>query len=159
MTIEELKEELSIELESMDVVVRELLSLIKDISDREPTIREKTAAAGFLAQFYNGVENILKRISRFYEIPLPAGDTWHIELFRRFCSPPFTPLPLLFGDDLALAISPFRKFRHVVHHGYGFQIDWSRIKEGISQIEDIFIRIKSTLSDYFKSIESLRSKD
>ena len=153
MKIEELKEELSIELESMDVVVKELLSLIKDISNREPTIREKTAAAGFLAQFYNGLENILKRISRFYEIPLPVGDTWHIELFRRFCSPPYPTLPLLFDDDLALTLSPFRKFRHVVHHGYGFQIDWDRMKEGISEIENIFLQIKSILSDYLKSLE------
>ncbi len=159
MKIEELKEELSIELESMDIVVKELLSLIKDISDREPTLREKTAAAGFLAQFYNGLENILKRISRFYEVPLPVGDTWHIELFRRFCSPPYLPLPLLLDDDLASALAPFRKFRHVVHHGYGFQIDWDRMKEGISQIEDVFFQIKSRLSDYLKSLEPFGSKD
>jgi hypothetical protein len=100
MKTEELKEELSIELESMDVVVKELLSLVKDIGDREPTIREKTAAAGFLAQFYNGLENILKRISRFYEIPLPVGDTWHIDLFRRFCSPPSPRLPILLKSHL-----------------------------------------------------------
>jgi hypothetical protein len=40
-----------------------------------PTVREQTAAAAFLAQFYNGIENILKRISIFYEVPLPTGDT------------------------------------------------------------------------------------
>jgi hypothetical protein len=159
MKIEELKEELSIELESMDIVVKELLSLIKDISDREPTIREKTAAAGFLAQFYTGLENILKRISRFYEVPLPVGDTWHIELFRRFCSPPYPPLPLLFDDDLASALGPFRRFRHVVHHGYGFQIDWDRMQEGIFQIEDIFLRVKSILFAYLKSLEPLNPKD
>jgi hypothetical protein len=151
--IEELKEELSIELESMDIMVNESLSLINDIRDSEPTVREKTAAAGFLAQFYNGLENILKRISRFYEVPLPVGDTWHIELFRYFCSPPYPPLPLLFDDALASAIAPFRKFRHVVHHGYGFQIDWDRMKEGISLIEDVFFQIKSKLSEYMKSLE------
>ena len=151
--IEELKEELSIDLESMDIMVNESLSLINDIRDREPTVREKTAAAGFLAQFYNGLENILKRISRFYEVPLPMGDTWHIELFRRFCSPPCPPLPLLFDDALASTIAPFRKFRHVVHHGYGFQIDWDRMKEGISLIEDVFFQIKSKLSEYMKSLE------
>ena len=53
--IEELKEELSIELESMDIMVNELLSLINDIRDRKPTVREKTAAAGFLAQFYAAI--------------------------------------------------------------------------------------------------------
>ena len=155
MKIEELREELAIELEWMDVVVKELLSLSEDIKDREPTIREKTAAAGFLAQFYNGLENILKRINRFYGISLPVGDMWHIELFKRFCSPPYSPLPLLFDDDLASALAPFRKFRHVVHHGYGFQLDWAPMKEGISEIENVFLQVRSKLFDYLKSLESM----
>ena len=154
MKIEELKEELAIELDWMDVVVRELLSLSKDIGDKEPTIREKTAAAGFLSQFYNGIENILKRISRFHDVPLPAGDTWHIELFKRFCSPSYSPLPPLFDDDLASALAPLRKFRHVVHHGYGFQLEWSRMKEGISTIEALFLRFKLSLSNYIKLLGS-----
>jgi hypothetical protein len=59
-----LKEEIGIELELMDKVVNELLSLKEDLSGREPTIREKTATAAFLAQWYHGVENIIKRIYR-----------------------------------------------------------------------------------------------
>jgi len=46
MKVEELKEELAVELDLMDGVVKELLSLSKDVINREPTIREKTAAAG-----------------------------------------------------------------------------------------------------------------
>jgi len=81
MTMDELREEIGIELELIGDTVRELSSLRKDVGSREPTVREKTAAA-FMAQFYGGVENILKRISRFHSVPLPAGDTWHIDLFE-----------------------------------------------------------------------------
>jgi len=38
-------------------------------------LRDKTAAAAFLAQFYSGIENILKRISRFYHVNLPGQST------------------------------------------------------------------------------------
>lgn len=100
----------------------------------------------------------LKRISRFHEVPLPKGESWHIDLFTRYCSPPTPPFPLLFDDALAPTIAPFRKFRHVVHHGYGFQIEWDRMKEGISQIEDVFSQIKSRLSDYVKSLEPFGPK-
>jgi hypothetical protein len=62
----------------------------------EPTVRENAAAAAFLAQFYNGIENILKRICRCHNVPLPTGDTWHTVLFQRFCSPAYADLPLLF---------------------------------------------------------------
>ena len=62
MTSEELREEIGIELDSMEATVNEALSLYHDLANNEPTIREKTAAAAFIAQFYGRIENILKRI-------------------------------------------------------------------------------------------------
>ena len=77
----DLREKIDVDLEAMDITVKELLALQQDLADQEPTIREKTAAAAFLAQFYHGLENILKRISRYYDVPLPAGETWHSAFF------------------------------------------------------------------------------
>lgn len=45
MTSDELKEEINIELELIETVLGELSLLKKDLADREPTVREKTAAA------------------------------------------------------------------------------------------------------------------
>lgn len=75
MTTGELEEEISIELDLIESTVQELLSLKRDLTDREPSVREKTAAAAFVAQFYNGIENTLKRITRFKSVPLPKGDS------------------------------------------------------------------------------------
>ena len=55
----ELQEDIAVELEAMEMTVDELMALQRDIAHREPTTREKTAAAAFLAQFYNGLENII----------------------------------------------------------------------------------------------------
>jgi hypothetical protein len=88
MTSEELKEEIAIELENIETVLRELSILHEEAKGREVSVREKTAASAFLAQFYSGIENILKRISRYSNVPLPSGEIWHVELFRRFCAPP-----------------------------------------------------------------------
>jgi len=151
MTVDDLREELGIELELIGDTVRELSSLRTDVGMREPTIREKTAAAAFMAQFYGGVENILKRVSRFHAVPLPTGDTWHIDLFKRFCAPSYDPLPALFDERLAATMSTFRKFRHVVYHGYGFQLDWSRMQEGMAGIEDVFHKFKSILDKYLQA--------
>lgn len=153
MTVEELKEEIHIELELIEATLKELLSLNSDVSGREPTVREKAAAASFIAQFYSGIENILKRISRFHKVPIPTGDTWHIDLFKRFCSPSHKKLPVLFDESLALSLSPYRKFRHVVFHGYGFQLDWERMKEGIEHIDRVFSEFKIKLSEYMMSLK------
>ena len=86
---------------------------------------------------------------------MPTGATWHVDLFKRFCSPPQEPpLPALLDDSLASALAPFRKFRHVVHHGYGFQLEWNRMAEGIAGVEDVFLRFKSRLLDYLQTLES-----
>lgn len=149
MNISELREEISIELEMMGTVVAEAVSLLNDSADaQEPTVREKTAAAAFLAQFYGGIENILKRIHRYHDIPLPSGDSWHIVIFKRFCNPAFSPFPVLFDSSLAADLAPFRKFRHVVYHGYGFQFDWSRMKGGLGTVENIYSRFSSVVSEY-----------
>jgi len=153
MTAEEIREEIGIELELIESVLQELRSLKKDIAGREATTREKTAAAGFLAQFYSGIENVLKRISKHHAVDLPAGDTWHIDLFKRFCFPPFGPLPNLFDESLAAVLAPFRKFRHVVYHAYGSQLEWERMREGIEAVDDAFAQFRLRLNDYLQRLK------
>lgn len=150
----ELREEIAVELEAMEMTVDELVSLQRDIALREPTTREKTAAAAFLAQFYNGLENIFKRIYRYHGMVLPTGETWHVELFQSFCSSRHSDLPQLLDEDLAAALAPYRRFRHVAFHSYGFQLDWSRMADGVEKVENIFEQIKSSLSDYLRSINN-----
>jgi hypothetical protein len=152
MTADELREEVGIELEMLNNVVRELALLRTDVGTREPSVREKTGAAAFMAQFYGGVENILKRISRFHGVHLPTGDTWHIDLFKMFCIPAREPLPALFDDAQAASMASYRKFRHVVYHGYGFQLDWHRMQEGQKNIAEVFQSFQSVTLRYLKTI-------
>jgi len=88
-------EEIKIEIESLSSVVIELTMLLKESDIRELSIRDKTAAGSFLAQFYNGVENILKRICRLKKVELPIGELWHLKLFKLYCNPTQKSLPLL----------------------------------------------------------------
>lgn len=155
MNVSVLREEISIELEMMGTIVTEAVSLLNDIADgQEPSIREKTAAAAFLAQFYSGIENILKRIHRYHQIPLPFGDSWHIEIFRRFCGAGYPPFPVLFDESLAADLAPFRKFRHVVYYGYGFQFDWSRMKDGLSVVEGVYLRFTAAITEYISKLQA-----
>jgi hypothetical protein len=156
MTLDDLLEEISIELESMEKVVNEAKLLLNDLSGSKPTVREKTAAAAFLAQFYGGIENILKRIHRYHGISMPTGDSWHVEIFKRFCKPSFPPFEPIFEENLALDLLPFRKFRHVVYHGYGFQLDWERMEEGLQKVGDVYRQFVTSVSDYLDRLEKER---
>jgi hypothetical protein len=133
--------------------VRELVFLNQDLGKQAPTIREKTAAAAFLAQFYNGIENILKRICISYEVRLPEGDNWHVTLFKMFSSPSQSPLPTLFDDNLAEILAPYRRFRHVVFHSYGFQLEWNKMVHGIEEIEPVFAKVELAIRQFLNSID------
>ena len=154
MNVADLREEIAIELENLGLVVAEVRALRAELGDREPSVREKTAAAAFLAQFYTGVENVLKRISRFCGVPLPTGENWHLDLFKRFCEPPHPPLPVLFDQSLACSLSAYRRFRHVVHHGYGFQLEWERMRDGVLEVEALHDRLRSRLAEYVRGLET-----
>ena len=152
MTSQELREEIDIQLELMAATVGEVVGLCRDVEGREPTVREKTAAAAFVAQFYGGIENILKRIHCYHGVVLPDGDAWHIETFQRFCPPGYGPLPVLFDDQLMTTLAPYRKFRHVVYHSYGVQLDWERMSEGLSRIEVARDCFRSAVGKYLASL-------
>jgi hypothetical protein len=95
-----------------------------------PLLREIFAATSFMTQLYNGLENIMKRIAKYYNAPLPKGDDWHRALAELFLQPTETPLnaplPILFEGETALRVKEYRKFRHVAMHGYSFRLDWLR---------------------------------
>ena len=152
MKVEDLRQEIESELELMEKTVGEISALLRDLQHRLPTVREKTAAAAFLAQFYGGIENILKRICRFHSAPLPEGSTWHTDLFKRFCFPPHPPLPGLFNESLASRLAPYRQFRHVFFHGYGFDLDWEKMLQGIVDAQEIFSLFKAQSWNYLKSL-------
>lgn len=155
MAAAELREDIRGELGQLHKVVDELVSLNADVADREPTLREKVAAAGFLAQFYTGIENILKRISRYHDEPLPEGEGWHAALFNRFArqSELKGDLPALFDERLESELARYRGFRHVARMAYGVELKWDLMREGVDRVDDVFERLKTTLTEYLRGLQ------
>jgi hypothetical protein len=112
-------------------------------------VRETAATTAFLADFYTGIENILKRISRCHSVPVPTGDDWHAELFGRFCEPGFQGLPAIFDAEQKKSLAKFRQFRHVVRHGYAMQLDWDRMAEGVAEAGAAYAGFKAKLHALF----------
>lgn len=141
-------DEIKLELEHIHTVIKEAVNILTEYRDVEPDNIRKTAAGSFLAQFYNGVENILKRIIKMQGLSLPKGENWHFDLFKMFCNPIKENLPLLFENGLETEMNLYRKFRHVVYHGYGFQLDWETMKEGIEKVEVTFKKFSAKILEF-----------
>ena len=157
MTPGEVREELAIEAEAIEAILAELGSLHQDVGEAGPTARELAAAGLFLANFYNGIENILKRICRYRGVEMPSGEDWHVVLVTYFCDPPRHGLPLLLQGQLASDLAPYRRFRHVVHHGYGFQLRWEDMLPGIEDAPGVWSSFRAVLESYLAELDTQHS--
>ena len=154
MKARKLREETETELERMGETVNELRQILPTLEDREPTKLEIAGAGGFLAQFYGGIERILTRICKYHEVPVPAGPTWHRQIFALFGEPPHPDLPQVLDENLEHDLVPYRSFRHVFVHGYGILLEWEKMRPGVEQLDDVFQRFSDRIRDYLKNIES-----
>jgi hypothetical protein len=152
MNVAELRAEADVEFAHLDRVVAELVSLRRDVGEREPTLRELVAGGAFLTQFYNGVENVLKRISKHEGVPLPEGPDWHVELFLRFCTPSTRGLPALLDEQLRAELARFRGFRHVARTSYGTELDWKKVSVGIDRVVPTYARFREAIEHYLDSL-------
>lgn len=148
MNKRDLRDEVGYDLAQMLIVVDELQALRRDVGEHEPTLREIMAAGAFLSSFYNGVENILKRISKYHGIPLPTGDQWHVKLLDRFREPLGSGLPALLSESLVPGLDMVRRFRHVARTSYGMELDWAKVATGIDEIGFVFERFRTAVTDY-----------
>jgi hypothetical protein len=131
-------QEVALELENLTMLIQELQKIINTQELNDPDIVLKTATSSFMAQYYTGIENILKRISKYFSVPLPKSDSWHYELFSSFCNPSTSPLPVLFSDDIKNEMNELRKFRHRFHHGYSFTLEWNELLIGAKTVTQTF---------------------
>ena len=141
----QLIDEIIIELDSMAIIVSDIESLIEEVGNSMPTNVHKTALGGFASQFYNGIENIFKRIHRHYNIEIPRGDVWHISLINRFSKESEFDLPIKLSDELFQQITDYRRFRHYFFHGYSHNLNWEILSNGVKDIRQVFNRFKQEI--------------
>lgn len=148
-----LREEIRLEFSKLERTIEELESLAEDVGDESPTLREQAAASNFLRSVYMGVENVLIRIHKFSEKPLPEGERWHVELMERFVEPSAS-LPTLIDEPLARRLDAFRRFRHLAHHGYSLDLDWERMRDGLVDARPVFETFHERVEAYLSALDA-----
>ncbi|MCL2804976.1 MAG: hypothetical protein FWD26_03455 [Treponema sp.] len=136
-------------------VMFEISQIDKLICDCEPLLDvckiktldfiELSAAAMVLHSFYNGIENILLMIIKYYDKQLPNSNKWHMELLDKAFTSDDKRKQIL---DIALKekMEEYMKFRHFVRHTYGFQLEWKRMEALINTISDFWKIVKDSLN-------------
>src|SRR3990172_13001416 len=118
---------------------------------KEDVLDEETAMGTYLMNFYNGVENMIKRISKEYYLTMPKGENWHKELLLLSVNPPQGKIPL-FSQSIVEKLNTYRNFRHRFVSGYGFQLKAEKMLELADNITPLWSEVKTAISDFWKKV-------
>lgn len=141
MLLEEYRKECAIELQFLAELVQAIESLLAENTSDTAPLKDRAAAASFVFSFYNGIENLLKRTTKYCAVPLPKGEQWHSELAMRFADPAksgFPAIPQLITDDIYTDLLKLRKLRHVIAHGYAMNLDWLQMKPTVESVPGVY---------------------
>jgi len=138
------------EISQIDKLISEAEPLLSLCKLKEPDFIEISAAAMVLHSFYNGVENILILMIKYYEGKLPNSNKWHMELLEKAFVPVENEKQIL-KNDLQEIMEEYLKFRHFVRHTYSYKLKWEQMEYLINSIENIWGIIKENLNSFLAS--------
>jgi hypothetical protein len=153
MKSQRLREDISIEFEQMQATIAVIEVYHRSQASQAMESMAKAGAALSLVNIYNGMENIFKRIVKFYHVPLPVGGSTHAELFELFCTDTHhSLLPVLISDTIRPQCIALRKMRHYVMHGYAFKLDEDRIRIALGEISPLYASFKSEVENFLSTL-------
>jgi hypothetical protein len=105
-----------------------------------------------LLGFYNGIENIFKRVTVELDQDMPQGEGWHKVLLERMTREA-PPRPAVISSDLARTLEDYLKFRHFFRSAYSFQLRWERMSELVAGCQGVLERLEGELDAFLKATE------
>ena len=119
--------------------IERTLSLLPDAPLAELTMLELAGVAALLHNFYNGLENILKQISKARDIPTPTGASWHRDLLLA-CGE-----AKILSPELVVELSRFLAFRHFFSHAYALDLFPDRMEPLVQRAAEVFGQFRAQI--------------
>jgi len=106
-----------------------VLELNEGIQEQNWNKRDLTAMAAYLANMYNGYENVIRTLLKSRGIEISKGEQWHKDLLDRAKSEKLVP------DEMLTTLKGMLGFRHMQIHGYAYMLKEKDVRE--SSIEAV----------------------
>ncbi|MFO8058671.1 MAG: hypothetical protein R6V10_15400 [bacterium] len=148
-----LKKQIAVEREMLRTLFSDHGPLIDKCGVSAPDRIEISALAAMLHGFYNGIENIFKRIAIELDEGLPEGPAWHKELLSMM-SRPVSSRPAVISEDLSEKLREYLEFRHFFRSAYTFQILWERMAHLVLGCQEVFNQLESELDKFIETVEA-----
>lgn len=134
------------EIENIDKVLKMLSFVAKGKSKRLSAI-EIAGVGVYIHNFYNGIENILKRTLLACGIKIKENPFWHKELLQ-------TALKKgIIDEGLYSSLLDYLTFRHYFIHGYAFRLALDKMTDLLGNIGIVYKKFKKSIEAIVFSIE------
>lgn len=143
----DLRKELTTDREQLHLLLRTHQELLRRCRNQEPTVDELAALAAILHAFYNGIENLFKRIAVALDGGSPRSQVWHSALLDSMKCARVTR-PAVITEDLGESLHEYLNFRHVFRHAYSFELRWVRMKHLVHASADTLERLEAELDQF-----------
>lgn len=111
-------------------------------------LRDLRGIAGNLADVYQGAEKAFQRIVRTTGESMPSGSEWHRELLDQMGREAPHMRPAVIRAETRTLLDPFKNFRHLYRHSYGFEFDWHRMKPLLEDAGDVVAALIADLETF-----------
>jgi len=147
---DEVREEVELELSLLHRLFAEHSTLIASVQEREPDTTAILALGAILQSFYNGCENIFKRIAQEIDHAVPTGETWHRDLLAAMARPN-SQRPSVISESLLSTLAAYLRFRHAFHHIYTYDLRWSSMASLVLACEQTLSQLEKELGRFLES--------
>ena len=153
MNRKRLTQRINDELSKIESTVGGIAKALEDIEvlpvAARPYIQESIAKK--LADVYNGIENIFKRIAREVDRHLPTGDSWHKDLLTQMTEQRPARPPII-SEDIFPRLDDLLKFRHAFNNIYAEELVYEKTESRAKSIGELFTSVSEDLSIFTDSL-------
>lgn len=137
----DLSQKILAEFENIDEILEEL----PDASNLSSlSTLELAGVAALIHNFYNGIENILKQISLYQNIPLPSGHSWHKELIE------ISVIQKIISEDCKSDLGKYLAFRHFFSHAYALDLYPNKMEPLVNNSKKVYSNFKYEIKRFYK---------
>ena len=146
---DDLRGKWAVERRQLERLLEHYRPLLQKCASDPPNDHELSALGAMLHSFYNGIENIFKRIAAECYDQSPQGQAWHRELLDLMAQPGRTGRAAISQPQLE-RLDAYLDFRHFFRHSYVFHLRWDRMKSLVLGCEETLQLLEGELDRFFE---------